>query len=39
MTARVRLGSWATYIFLAGYTLFVIGPFVWIVACSLKDRR
>ena len=39
MTTRLKLGSWATYGFLTGYALFVVGPFVWMIASSFKDRR
>jgi multiple sugar transport system permease protein/raffinose/stachyose/melibiose transport system permease protein len=39
MTTRLKLGSWATYGFLTGYALFVVGPFAWMIASSFKDRR
>ena len=34
-----RLAGWPAYVLLGLYALFVIGPFAWMIASSLKDRR
>lgn len=39
MTLVRRLAGWPAHAVLAVYTLLVMGPFVWMVASSLKDRR